>query len=276
MIDGGRIVGASVERATWVHSATLMSMETVALLRLPRAAFESFARAPSPSDDASVVRLTGADKKPFDVRFLDDATIVFTGVPFDGDAEDVLDVLDDRLDQLFDEHDEARGLFVFPRKALVAVSTYQAMLDEVGELGEWIALDADDSNEADAAAQRGVIVNDADDEDDEDDGGDLMQMVAGLANSLGPETLARMQSAMFSGDPNAMARAQQEMMTALMSRGDLDQITAQFQGLASKLPPELLNMPMNASPEDIMNSLPPEQREALERQLGGAPKPPRR
>lgn len=254
----------------------MSSMETVALLGLPRAAFDSFERAPSPSDDASVVRLTGADQKPFDVRFLDDATLVFTGVPFDGDAEDVLDVLDDRLDQLFDEHDEARGLFVFPRKALVAVTTYQAMLDEVGELGEWIALDAGDTSEADAAAHRGVIVNDADDEDDdEDDGGDLMQMVAGLANSLGPETLARMQSAMFSGDPNAMARAQQEMMTALMQRGDLDQITAQFQGLASKLPPELLNMPVNASPEDIMNSLPPEQRAALERQLGGVPQPPK-
>lgn len=238
-----------------------MSITTVALVKLPKSVFDALPRADEAPSDPSNVRVR-VGSGSCELRLLDDGALVYTPVAFDREPDEVIDVLWDLFGDHFADHDDDRGVFVIPSVARPRMGTYAAVIEEIGDVGEWIAID-EDGDDADEA--RGEVV------DADAPPGDLMSMIAGITSSLGPDAMQSIQSAMMSGDPRALAAAQQRMAATLSQRGDL---MAQIQGLMGMLPPELVNMAMSTPPDALLQKmqggLAPEQLAALRAQLGDA------
>src|SRR5262245_49092015 len=67
---------------------------------------------------------------------LDDATLVNTGL--DLSSSELAIELSETLGEALDAHDDSRGVFVMPAKVQPKARSYQAVIDEVGELGMWV------------------------------------------------------------------------------------------------------------------------------------------
>jgi hypothetical protein len=226
-----------------------MAIETVAIVKLPRAVFEALPR----SEGTPPLGL------------LDDAALIPIAVPFGGDPQAVLDALWALLGDTFADHDDDRGLFVIPSVAKPRSSTYDAVIDEIGDAGEWIALDDEDDDTA-----QGEVV---DEDDGVGPGADFLSMLGQITSALGPDTIQNLQRAMGSGDMRAFAQAQDQVAAQLATRGDL---VAKLEGLMGAMPPGLMNMAMNTSPEDLMRQaqgqMPPDMLAALQREASKGPK----
>ncbi len=246
-----------------------MAIETIALLKLPKSVFTALPEART-ADDPSRMTAKAESGVTFALRLLDDGALVHTGVDFGSDDEAVIDALFDRLGDAFADHDDDRGLFVVPSVARVGAGSYEAVLAEVGEAGEWVILDEEEEGDDEAAA--GELVDDGDDAGAMPGmpgmpaDGDFMAMMANITNSLGADTLMSLQQAMMSGDARAFERAQNAVAAKLSQRADL---VDQLQGLMGSIPPELRDMAMNSSPEQIMNQMrgqvPPDAMDAMRR-----------
>jgi hypothetical protein len=75
------------------------------------------------------------------VHELEDGAIVDLGQSVrDVEGDELVSALRAHLGPLLDAHDDERGLFVFPEKVRGEATTIAAMIDELGELGEWLEL----------------------------------------------------------------------------------------------------------------------------------------
>ncbi len=241
-----------------IRPATNMAIETVALIKLPPSVFTSLPRADGAPAELPRLRLKGEEGATYEARLLDDGALVYTPVAFGADPSAVLDALWDLLGDALADHDDDDGIFVLPSVANVGASTYDTVITELGEAGDWIAFDD---------------VDDVEDDDDDDDheghdhdhghdhaaegdvvgpGDDFMSMMANITNSLGADTLMGLQQAMMSGDPKAFERAQAAVAAKLSQRSDL---VDQLQGLVGAMPPELRDMAMNTSPDELMRQM---------------------
>lgn len=229
-----------------------MSLTSVALIKLPLRVFDALPRTESQPDDGSF-RVKGPDGVTFELRYLQDAALVAAPHPFGADD----DALTASLWALFGDdladHDDDRGIFVIPSVAKPRGTAYDLVVDEVGEVGEWVSLGDDDAEEEDAVA--GEV------EDGGEPGPDFMAAIANITNALGADTLQTLQQAMVSGDMGAFQRAQERIAAQMAQRPEL---AAQLQGLMGMMPPDVMQAAMNTSPEDMMRQV-----------QGGLPKPPK-
>lgn len=223
-----------------------MTLLAVALVKLPKSLFEALPRAGAQPDDGAVHVVV--DGVAASLRLLDDGALVATDVAFGGDGDAVLDRLWHLLGDAFADHDDDRGVFVVPSSVRPRGGSYDAVLAEVGEAGEWVSLD--DEDEGDGAVTGAVEDAGGDDEDDGiGPGPDFMSAMASITQSLGMDTLMQLQQAMMSGDPNAFARAQEALAQKIAQRPEL---ARQLEGLVGMMPPEMLQAATTATPESIM------------------------
>jgi hypothetical protein len=96
-----------------------------------------------PMNTAVVLRVANASfPTTLETIALEDATLVYTDLPFETDRTELTDQLADLLDEALDDHEDARGLYVFPTVVKPKAKTYEAVLEELGEGGEWLAMGA--------------------------------------------------------------------------------------------------------------------------------------
>lgn len=185
---------------------------------------------------------------------LDDATLVHTGVGFGGDLEMLAHGVRTSVGDALDRHDDPRGVFVLPDVAEPKARTYDGVIAEVGEAGEWVRV-------APAGEVPAALVDAP--------AGSFEAMMGQAMQALGGENLAEIQRAIASGDFAAMARLQQKMAAALGGEEALEALATQLVGaMGASAPRE----PLGGFPElpiDLAN-LDPEQLAALAKDLEGA------
>lgn len=146
-----------------------MSIDTVALLRIPDW---------TPSEE-------------LDVRELEDAVMLFLEVPFEAGEEKILEVLEDTIGDVFLDHEDERGIFLFPDAAEPdAAETYDAVIAAVGEAGLWLGVDAGEALSPDAL------------------GGSAEALVGQVFESMGLGDPNKLFQAMASGDTETLQMAQ--------------------------------------------------------------------
>ncbi|HZO13164.1 MAG TPA: hypothetical protein VFB62_07890 [Polyangiaceae bacterium] len=128
---------------------------------------------------------------------LDDATLVDTGL--DLSSSELAIELSETLGEALDAHDDARGVFVMPAKVQPKARSYQAVIDEVGELGMWVEKVEAPMMMPDMSALGS---------------GAFGALMGELMQAIDPATMADMQRAL-EGDAAAMARVQAKMTEAL-------------------------------------------------------------
>ena len=123
-------------------------MNAVALLRarldhVKKALGEASAPdgAEAPPDAVWVKAATG----PVAVAPLDDGILLYTGVSIrEAEPEELGTLVRAMLGAAADEHDDERGVLVFVDRVRPAeASTYEAVVEEAGDLGDWVTLPTD-------------------------------------------------------------------------------------------------------------------------------------
>jgi hypothetical protein len=106
-----------------------------------------------------------------------------------------------------EEHDDERGIFVYPDVAKPKATSYAAIIDEFGEAGFWVpCVEPDELSAALGGAAPGTLE------------ASMRELVGGLP----PGALAQMQQALAKTDPATLARAAAELQGALAGNsGDL-------------------------------------------------------
>ena len=158
-----------------------MSIDAVALVRIPAAALES----------GGVPRSR--------MNPLIDATLVYTGSPFGSEPDEHGIALRHLLGDALDLHDDPRGVLIIPDVAEVQSTRYQAAVDEVGEAGLWAPVLGED---AVPARRTGAPV------------GSLEQLIGAALTAMGGELRGEIQRAMATGDTARMADLQERMAAA--------------------------------------------------------------
>lgn len=228
-----------------------MSITATALIKLPLRVFDALPRSGAQPEDGSF-RVRGPGETTVALRYLQDAAFVETPLPFGEDDESLTDLLWDVLGDDLADHDDDRGIFVLPSVARPRGHTYELVVDEVGEVGEWVSFGEDDEveggedevegGEEDAVA--GEVESAA-----AAPSGDLMAAVSNITRALGPDALQSLQQAMLSGNMGAFARAQERIAQEVSQRPEL---ARQLQGLMGMMPPDMLQAAMSSSPEEMM------------------------
>jgi hypothetical protein len=118
-----------------------MSMDAVALLRLPlEKVTEALGRAQAPEGGPTGAVWLEGPERPVAFVALDDGVLLFSGVALqDVELEVLGEGLRDLLGALLDQHDDERGVLIFPERARPADATsYDAIAEEAGDLGDWV------------------------------------------------------------------------------------------------------------------------------------------
>ena len=129
-----------------------------------------------------------------DVRFLDDGALVFLPLPFDADANELLQEIVDQLGDVVDHHDDERGVFVFPDVAEPDdAESYEAVIAAVGDAGKWIGGEP-------VALDPSALL------------GEGSEAIMGhMLETMGISDPKAFMEAMRSGDPDAMKLAQVQL-----------------------------------------------------------------
>lgn len=161
-------------------------------------------------DAVALVRIPGWQPAPqlFAIA-LEDAFLVPTTAPFASEPDELGLALRDRLGDALDRHDDPRGVFMLPDVASPRGKTYDAVIEEIGEAGVWAPIVA--SGHVPARLQNAAP-------------GSFEALAGQLMSAIGGGTLAELQRAMMSGDTEAFARAQQQMVEAIAKVGDPEEI----------------------------------------------------
>lgn len=131
-------------------------MDAVAAVRV------SLEQAKKTLEEAPGGGLVGANGDAVRVKALDDGLLVYTGLSLrEVEPEAIAATLHARLGAVLDAHDDARGVMVFPERLRASGKTYAEVVDELGDLGEWIAItpegDTEDDDEGEGAALPGDL-----------------------------------------------------------------------------------------------------------------------
>lgn len=164
----------------------IMAIEAIALLRIP-------------SNDVPASAL---------FRALDDGALVRTRADFAADPAEIAIALRRSAGDHLDRHRDPRGILVLPDVAAPIGETYDAVAEEIGEGGTWIALAELESAEGDDA-----------------DGGDLLAtMMSAMTSPAMQDAIARARDALSGLDPAtagdaASARERMADLARSMSAG---------------------------------------------------------
>lgn len=151
------------------------------------------------------------------VQRLEDATLVHTGVGFGEDLEMLAYAIRTSVGDALDRHDDPRGIFVLPDVAEPSAKTYDGVVAEIGEAGEWVrTIPAGEVPASLLAAPEGSFE----------------AMMGQAMQALGDANLAEIQRALASGDYSALERLQKQMAAAVGGEDALNALAAQLMGAA--------------------------------------------
>jgi hypothetical protein len=122
-----------------------MSMNAMALVSIPWSqlvqalgAGEAPARAKTPDKAQWLTSMVGGAVL---VHELDDGALVDLGHSIrDVEADELANALRAHLGPVLDTHGDDRGVFIFPEKIRPDATTSAGILEEIGEVGEWVEL----------------------------------------------------------------------------------------------------------------------------------------
>lgn len=122
-----------------------MGTKAVAIVHIhPDVIRAAFALAPQEQQDgaAGEVRI-GADDNAYRMRFFDDAAALYLGVGLGFGEPDVMGVLvATALGEVIDQHDDPRGVPLIPDSYEPQASTWDGIVEELGDAADWVPVDS--------------------------------------------------------------------------------------------------------------------------------------
>ena len=134
------------------------------------------------------------------VETLEDGVLIRTQQRFGAEPEDIGAALVQLLGDALDPHDDPRGVFLVPDVAKPRARTYEGVIEEIGEAGEWAPI-------ASAGPQAAP---------------DLANMMGQVMGALGGDTINEMMQALASGDSAALAAMQGKVAAAFGGQDALE------------------------------------------------------
>ena len=193
-----------------------MGIDAVAAVRIPIAALrKALERPPAGAEDEEggdprFEDFLGPGGMMFSVRALEDASLIYTSARFDNEPDEVALHLRQLLGQLLDQHDDERGLLLFPDVLEPSSSNWAELVDEVGEGGDWTPI-----------VPEGYVPRRLREAPD----GSMQAIMGELMGSMGAE-IGQLQQALFSGDQQGLAAAAQKFEQQLATSGQQDKLQA--------------------------------------------------
>jgi hypothetical protein len=198
-----------------------MSMDAVALVRIGLAELRV-------GLGGAEIELRGQNGMPFRADALDDATLVHTGMPLRDAAPDELGfAVRQLLGAVLDRHADERGILVFGSAIRPKAKTYAAVVDEIGDAGEWVPIVA-----ADYLPER---LRDA-------EPGSLEAVAGELMSQLGPEMMA-LQASLLGGNPAGLQEAMKMVGQLLADPAKAKVLMEAVAAVAPELPDQMPNLP---------------------------------
>ncbi len=134
------------------------------------------------------------------VKLLDDGVLAFTLAKYGADTDALGAMLRERLGAAIDAHGDPRGVFVFPDVAEPRSVTYDGVIAEIGAGGVWVkVVPAGYVPKAYAGAPTGSA----------------NAVIGDMLRAIGPALRKKMQAAVESGNPAALAALEEELMQSL-------------------------------------------------------------
>lgn len=162
------------------------------------------------------------------VLALDDAAAVHLGVKMTEASPEALAARLRELvgDELLARHEHPRGVPVYPASYAPDASTFDALVEELGEAADWIRVDEDAAEEDPFAA------------------------MAGLLGGAGVDLEALQQQA-ASGDPNALMQSAMQLAQQLADSGKLGELQEAMSGMLGGVDPRELLAQSGISAEEL-------------------------
>jgi hypothetical protein len=172
-------------------------------------------------DALALLRIPGWQPAPelFAIA-LGDAFLVPTTAPFASEPDELGLALRTRVGEALDRHTDPRGVFCVPDVASPTATSYDAVVEEIGEAGVWAPLVP--SGYVPERLRNAVP-------------GSFEAISGQIMGAMDPGTMEELQRAMMSGDADAFGRVQEQMMAALSKLGDPEEIA---RSLMASLPSE--------------------------------------
>lgn len=117
-----------------------MSKQAVAIVRIDAGTIRKELAAAGGDD-----RRVGANGESFRIEALDDATLVHLGIGIGSEPDELADRLHALLGEVLEEHDEARGVPVYPSSYALQARTWEAAVEELGEAADWVKIFEEES-----------------------------------------------------------------------------------------------------------------------------------
>ncbi len=217
-----------------------MTMKAVALVKISPVSLREALRPAGGGDLPELVdRGSGLT---FRLKDLEDGTLVKLSTGFDAEPYEIAAALNKALGGVARLHRDARGILVFPDRAMPEARRYDGVVEEIGELGEWVSLSAQPPKPApkpaapppaakptqQPATQAGFGGAGMPDLGGLDFGALAAQMQS-MMSTLPPEALAQMQQSVMSGDP-AQMQAMESQLQAMLGADRLAALQEQVLG----------------------------------------------
>lgn len=187
-----------------------MPIDAIAVLKIPPSALDAL-----------------EERENLMIEPLDDGFRLHLGLRFDDDPDRLGLRIRKLLGEIADQHDDARGAYVYPDVASSSEKTYAALVDDMGEGGMFVAIASADDAKLGASDAMGIF-----------------DAVQGM---MGGDLLGQMQQAL--ADPNGDAMKSLAAMAGQLLQDDA--IRAQVQTAAEKMMGEG-GLPSLAGSEDLM------------------------
>lgn len=157
---------------------------------------------------------------------LDDAVLLDTRADFSNEPEDLSRIVREQVGDALDAHSDPRGIFLIPDVAAPAARTYDGVIAEVGEGGEWTPARVASLPLGAAAA-----------------GGSLGALLGSLLEQM-PNSVLESVGAAARGQPGAFEAATSQLRAAVAGSSELSGLASQLSGGLPQgaLPPQLAGL----------------------------------
>jgi hypothetical protein len=181
-----------------------MGIDAVALLHLSSSTLAE-TLAPVPGNPQA---LRADNGETLSLVELDDATLVRGFAPFGAEPEELGARLTTLLGRGLAQHEDDRGIYVFPDVAKPQSRTYGGLIEEVGEVGFWVDLPTAASSQT---SSNGALP------------ANLQAQLGDLIGGVDPDALAELQRAVAGGDAAQLERLSAQLQGALGADAELPQ-----------------------------------------------------
>ena len=261
-----------------------MSLHAVALVRIDPAQLTT--RFP-PLDVPPGAR-RGADGAPFLLKAIEDGALVSTLAPFATEPDELARILRGRLGEALELHADPKGVLVFPDVYRPRATGYDALVEEVGELGFRVRPGAKEPTAEkvpQASPARAKPAAPAAEPAPMELPAGLQASLFDLVNALPPGMMAQLQNAVVTGNAEDLAGASAALNSILSARPELaEALGSSLGGLmdaGAPAPDEVPDLPDELEADDLfaqarehldrLRESDPEALAELERRLGKRP-----